>query len=378
MNILIATDKFKDALPASSVCNFLKKGILQTFPDANCSLLPLADGGEGTLESLQTALGGVFKNVKVFDPYFRNIIAPYLYLEDSKIAVIEMARASGIELIEPKDRNCLKTTSYGTGQQIIDAIKNGAREIILTVGGTATNDAGIGIASALGFKFLDEQNREVIPIGENLTKITQICTTYLFESLSEVKFTIATDVTNSFYGEKGAAYVFARQKGAADDDIILLDEGLRKFATVLENNYFNNPQSLIGAGAGGGVAGGLACLLNAEIISAASWILQINKFSQLLENNVILITGEGKVDSQTWDGKLISEILIMAQNAKVPVVVVCGTLQGINEIVAQPAVLYATSILKEPLTLPEAIKQSPQLIENQGILLGKLLSKITL
>ena len=174
MNILIATDKFKDALSANGVCSSLEKGILQTFPTAICSLLPLADGGEGTLESIKTALGGTLESVKVLDPYFRNIIATYLFFQDSNTAIIEMARASGIELVVQKDRNCLKTTSYGTGELIMNAIRKGAKNIILTVGGTATNDAGIGIASALGFKFLDAHNEVLSPIGENLIKIRHI------------------------------------------------------------------------------------------------------------------------------------------------------------------------------------------------------------
>jgi glycerate kinase len=378
MNILIAPDKFKDALSAFEICQCLKKGILQTFPNANCTLLPLADGGEGTLESINAVLESNFITLKVLDPFLRTISASYLYIEEKQIAIIEMARASGIELVEPKSRNCLKTSSYGTGQLINHAFQRGAKQIILTVGGTATNDAGIGIASALGYKFLDENGRDLIPFGENLIKIKSIDSSKVSPDLLKVKFTIATDVTNPFHGYKGAAYVFARQKGADEQGIKILDTGLENFAEVLTNSFGINPQNLIGSGAGGGVAGGLTCILNAEIISAASWIIEINKIAEILTKTDILITGEGKIDSQTWDGKLISQLLKTAETSKVPVILICGTLQDIEFIAQQSGILYATSILKNPISLKEALLETAVSVENQGALLGLLLSKITL
>lgn len=376
MKILIAPDKFKDALSAGDICTFLEKGILTTFPEAKCILLPLADGGEGTLESLNTNLTGEFINVETTDPLQRKISATYLFVEKNKTAIIEMARASGIELLLPKERNCLKNSSYGTGILIKDAIQKGANEIVFTVGGTATNDAGMGIASALGFEFLDENEQILTPIGENLIKVKKVETANVLKELSTVKFTIATDVTNPFYGENGAAYVFARQKGADDEGIEFLDKGLQNFAEVLEKQFGQNPQNLVGSGAGGGVSGGLAVLLNAKIISAASWILEINNTEELLKNSDILITGEGKVDSQTWDGKLISQLLAKANQVNVPVIIICGTLQDIPTVAKQKGILYATSILNAPISLEEALKETPQLVENQGILLGNLLKKI--
>jgi glycerate kinase len=376
MKILIAPDKFKDALNAGDICTFLEKGILTTFPEAQCTLLPLADGGEGTLESLNTTLKGEFIIVETTDPLQRKVSATYLFVEKTKTAIIEMARASGIELLLPQERNCLKTSSYGTGMLIGNAIQKGANEIILTVGGTATNDAGMGIASALGFDFLDEDEQILTPIGENLIRVDKVETAKILKGLSKVKFTIATDVTNPFYGKSGAAHVFARQKGADDEGIQFLDNGLKNFAEVLEKQFNQNPQNLVGSGAGGGVSGGLAVLLNAEIISAASWILEINNTEELLKNTDILITGEGKVDSQTWDGKLISQLLEKANQANVPVIIICGTLQDIPTVAKQKGVLYATSILNAPISLEKALKETPQLLENQGMLLGNLLRRL--
>ena len=377
MKILIAPDKFKDALSAGEICIFLEKGIVTTFPEAKCTLLPLADGGEGTLESLNKNLKGEFINVETTDPLQRKISATYLFVEKTKTAIIEMARASGIELLLPIERNCLKTSSYGTGMVIKNAIGKGAENIILTVGGTATNDAGMGIASALGFIFFDENEQILAPIGENLIRVDKVGTANILKGLSNLKFTIATDVTNPFYGESGAAHVFARQKGADNEGIQFLDKGLQNFAEVLEKQFGQNPQNLIGSGAGGGVSGGLAVLLNAQIISAASWILEINNTEKLLKNSDILITGEGKVDSQTWDGKLISQLLAKANQANVPVIIICGTLQDIPTVAKQKGVLYATSILNAPISLEQALKETPQLVENQGILLGNLLKEFS-
>ncbi|CAH0997747.1 Glycerate 3-kinase [Emticicia aquatica] len=378
MNILIAPDKFKDAASAIDVCIALKKGILNTFPSAKCSLLPLADGGEGTLESIAMVLGADWKYIEVLDPLFRPVSACYLYIPEKKIAIIEMARASGIELLTPKERNCLITSSYGTGILIKDAIKIGAEEIVITVGGTATNDAGIGIASALGFRFFDKNNQELPPIGENLIKIDKIDDNNVLEKIKTIKFIIATDVENPFYGNKGAAFVFARQKGADDAAIIDLNSGLFSFAKLLDKFSNINPQDIAGSGAGGGVGGGLACLFNAQIISAAEWILTLNNVSEVITENQILITGEGKVDSQTWDGKLISKLLQMADNAKVPVMIICGTLQDIDILALQNNIIYANSILNKPMTLDDALTNTNTLIEQQGILLGKLLSTLSL
>ncbi len=374
MNILIAPDKFKDAASATDIAQALASGIKQTFSKANCHLLPLADGGEGTLDCLALALGAEWKYVDVEDPLFRPIRAGYLFHSNRKLAIIEMARASGIELIKREERNCLITTSIGTGQLIVDAIANGAKEIMLTIGGTATNDAGIGVAMALGFQFLDKNGQVLNPIGENLANICQIDDKNVLPNLKNITFTIATDVENLFHGERGAAFVFARQKGADEKGIRYLNEGLINFANILEIYSGKNPQKIKGSGAGGGVSGGLACLLHAKIISAAHWILSVNEVQKLLTESHILITGEGRVDAQTWDGKLISQLLLLAKEAHVPVVVICGTLQDTDVLASQENIIYAHSILNEPMSLSEALSNTISLVEKQGMLLGKFLT----
>ena len=277
MKILIATDKFKDSLTALEVCEGLKQGILHTFPTVEIEILPLADGGEGTLETLQTVWGGQFISCEVKDPLSRKINANYLWIEEKQTAIIEMARASGIELLKQNERNCLITSTYGTGELINNALEKGAIEIILTVGGSATNDAGIGMASALGYEFLDKFDCILEPIGKNLSEIFTIISKNIHPKLLQTKFTVATDVSNPFYGNEGAAYVFSPQKGADNQAVESLDLGLQNVNQLIKKDFNIDLQTISGSGAGGGIGGGAVAFLKAEIKSAAQWILEINQ-----------------------------------------------------------------------------------------------------
>ena len=378
MKILIATDKFKDSLTAQQVCEALKRGILRTLPAATIELLPLADGGEGTLETLRSVWEGEFVSCKVHDPLNRKIKAEYLWIEKTFTAIIEMARASGIELLKPNERNCLITNTYGTGELIIDAIRKGAKEIILTVGGSATNDAGIGMASALGYKFYNKKGEILDSIGLNLKEISTINIQSVNPKLFEVKFTVATDVSNPFYGKQGAAFVFSAQKGADDKAVKDLDLGLRNIHKLIKNDFKIDLQKVRGSGAGGGIGGGAVAFLRAEIKSAAQWILEINQFETKLKKVDLLITGEGKIDSQTWQGKLISQLVLQAETTQTLVILVCGTLEDIESIINKKNILYASSVLNAPMNLEIALENALELVENHGVLLGKLLDGMKL
>ncbi len=378
MKILIATDKFKDSLTAKEVCEGLQKGILRTFPSAKIEILPLADGGEGTLETLQSVWGGKFINCKVHDPLLRKIQANYLWIEEKKTAIIEMARASGIELLIPNERNCLITSSFGTGELINDAIEKGSTEIILTVGGSATNDAGIGMANALGYEFLDKNNQILKPIGKNLKEISTINIRKIQPKLSQIRFIVATDVSNYFYGKAGAAFVFAPQKGADYQAVRKLDLGLQNINQLIKKDFKVDLQNIAGSGAGGGIGGGAVAFLKAEIKSAAQWILEINQVENKLKKVDLLLTGEGKIDSQTWQGKLISQLVLQAEKAQTPVILVCGTLHDVKSIIAQKGILFASSILDEPMKLEKALENALELVENYGALLGKMLEGVQL
>ena len=373
MKILIATDKFKDSLTAKQVCEGLQRGILRTFPSAKIEILPLADGGEGTLETLQSVLGGEFIECEVNDPLSRKIKANYLWIKEKQTAIIEMARASGIELLKQNERNCLITSTYGTGELINNALEKGAKEIILTVGGSATNDAGIGMATALGYEFFNKKSKILAPIGGNLAEISLINIEKIHPKLSQTNFIVATDVSNPFYGKEGAAYEFSPQKGADNQAVKALDLGLQNLNQLIKKDFNIDLQTVSGSGAGGGIGGGAFAFLKAEIKSAAQWILEINQIGNKLKNVDLLITGEGKIDSQTWKGKLISQLVLQAEMTETPVILVCGTLHDVESIIAKHGIIYASSILNEPMNLEKALKNALELVENHGALLGKLL-----
>lgn len=375
MRILIAPDSFKDALPAPLVCEYLRRGLLRTFPAARCRLLPLADGGEGTLETLAVALGGEFVTAPAHDPLFRPIEAAYLWLPDSATAVVEMARASGLERLALAERDAARTTTLGTGELLAHALDRGARHLVLTVGGSATTDGGLGLAAALGYGFFDADNRPVPPTGAHLGRVHRIDRARVHPRLAAATCRIATDVTIPFYGPAGAAYMFAAQKGADAAAIAGLDAGLRAFAGVLRDTFGLDVQGLPGSGAGGGVGGGAACFLRADIGSAADWVLEVTGADQLLQAADVLITGEGRIDAQTWQGKLLGRLLARAAARRVPVVLVCGALLDADAVLADPNVRYATSILTEPLALTDALRRTPALLETQGRLLGRLLAQ---
>lgn len=378
MNILLAFDSFKDALPASSVCQSLHRGLAQTFPDATYQIVPLADGGEGTLDALHAAVPSEWISCPVSDPLGRPITARYLWLTNTQTALVELAQASGLERLTHAERNCLYTSTFGTGQLMADALKRGCTDLILTVGGSATNDAGLGIAAALGYGILDAAGQPVSPTGEHLPTVhTLVPPAWLTEN-SPVNLRVLTDVINPFCGPTGAAHVFGEQKGADFATRQYLDEGMQQLTTVFEQTLGKNIRQLPGAGAAGGVAGGMAALFDASIMPTTDYLFAVLDIRSKLRQANLLITGEGRVDAQSWQGKLVSGLLALAREEHVPVMLVCGTLQDTRQVLAQPGVLYATSILPGPMSLETALTQTPQLLEEQGIRLGALLSGVQL
>jgi glycerate kinase len=319
VHVLISPDKYKGSLFASQVCVALEKGIKKRRPKTVFTTLPLADGGEGTLEVIQQLHGGTWISVDTFDPLMRPIQADYLWLADQKTAYIEMARASGLALLSPKERNPLKTSTFGTGVMIADALKRGVTHIILTIGGSATNDAGIGMAAALGWTFLDEAGVALEPIGENLVKIASIGSPLAVDC----SFTVVTDVENPLAGPTGAAHVFAAQKGATATAIKQLDKGLNNIAS-----FFGSIASEPGAGAAGGLGAGARYFLNAKIVAGSSWVMDKVHFNRALLKADFIITGEGKIDSSTWGGKVVSEVVKRCDKVFKQTILVSGAFEG--------------------------------------------------
>ncbi len=312
------------------------------------------------------------------DPLGRSITARYLWLTSTQTALVELAQASGLERLTHAERNCRYTSTLGTGQLMADALNRGCTDLILTVGGSATNDAGLGIADALGYTILDAAGQPVSPIGENLAAVhTLVPPAWLTEN-PPIRLRILTDVTNPFCGPTGAAHVFGEQKGADSATRHYLDEGMEHLASVFERTMGKNIRQVPGAGAAGGVAGGMAALFDASIIPATDYLFAVLNIRDKLRQADLLITGEGRVDAQSWQGKLVSGLLALAREEHVPVILVCGTLQDTRQVLAQPGVLYATSIMPGPMLLETALTQTPQLLEEQGLRLGALLSGVQL
>lgn len=319
VHVLISPDKFKGSLSASQVCVALEKGIKKRRPKTVFTSLPLADGGEGTLEVIQQLHGGTWISADTFDPLMRPIQAEYVWLADQKTAYIEMARASGLALLSVKERNPLETSTFGTGMLIADALKRGATHIILTIGGSATNDAGIGMAAALGWTFLDGEGATLDPVGENMIRIASISAA----KPAFCSFTVLTDVSNPLAGSAGAAYVFAAQKGASPLAIKQLDKGLNNIAS-----FFGSIASEPGAGAAGGLGAGARYFLNARIVAGSSWIMDKVHFNRALLKADFIITGEGKIDSSTWGGKVVSEVVKRCDKVFKQTILVSGAFEG--------------------------------------------------
>ncbi len=328
MNILICPDKFKDSLKAFDVAKALKIGIHSILPNANVLCLPLADGGEGTLDALENLTPLQKIRLSVRNPLFKSIKAHYLYDENAHAAYIEMALASGIELLKPFERNPLLTSTYGTGELILHAIQKGAKRVYLFVGGSATNDGGMGMATALGYEFLDEHKHPLEGIGNNLGRIHSIKKSRLDEKLKEIDFFVATDVANPLTGPNGASAIFGPQKGANQEMIKYLDNSLNILHTtcVRDLGASRGIRDGAGSGAAGGLGAGAQYFLHAKIISGADYLLEKYQFDQLITSFDLVITGEGKIDEQTWGGKLISKVLETASNKSIILVAgICET-----------------------------------------------------
>lgn len=356
MRILIAPDSFKDALPAVEVCRAIEKGILKADETSTIIQFPLADGGEGTAGILAWHNEGEMVKASFSDPLMRKIEAQYGISADGKTAFIESAETAGLQLLKSTERNCMNTTTFGTGEMIRHAIKSGARKIILGLGGSATNDAGMGMATALGYRFFDENEVELEPVGKNLSKVVRIDETELMPDLKNVEFVTLYDVHNPLYGEKGAAFVFAPQKGANAEEVELLDEGLQHFALKLKTSFLVETETIKGAGAAGGMGAGVVAFLNARLVPGIEYVLEATGFEKQLEDAGLVITGEGTIDEQSLDGKVIRGVAALAAKHGVPVIAFCGKLEIENEQIEKLGLLAAFSIIQKPVSLEVAIE----------------------
>jgi len=362
MKILITPDSFKDCLTASQVCDAICAGVSSAAPDAEIVCVPMADGGEGTMQALVDGLGGRFVECKVEDPLGRTIKAEF-GLTNNGIAVIEMAQASGLTLLTPEERDPLKTTTYGTGQLIKIAMDHGARDFIIGLGGSATNDGGAGMAKALGFRFLDELGDELPDGGAALSGLDLIDTSEVDLRIKSCRFTIACDVDNPLLGPRGASVVFGPQKGASPDDVEALDLALSRYAEIIAYCMDVDVKAIPGAGAAGGLGAGCIAFLQAELKKGIDIVIDAVDLKEKIQNSALVITGEGRTDEQTFRGKTVFGVAEAAFQMGIPVIVISGSYsKKANELLHHGvARLYA--IMEDGMTLDEAMRDSSKLLK---------------
>ncbi len=323
--IILVPDSFKGTMDSIEVCEIMEKAIKEIFPQTETVKIPMADGGEGTVDAFLTALGGRKIRLEVIGPLFKPVKSFYGILPDGDTAIIEMAAASGLVLAGDQI-NPWNTTTYGTGQLIKDALDRGCRKIIIGIGGSATNDGGIGVAAALGVRFLDKGGREIPLTGQGLGMIEHIDISQKDERLDDCEIIVACDVTNPLYGPDGAAYVYAPQKGADEHMVKLLDNNLRHFAKVLNKDLRICIDTVPGTGAAGGLGAGLMAFANATLRSGIKILLEAVKFDEVAKDADLIITGEGRIDGQSLKGKVPVGIGQRALKIGVPVIAIVGSI----------------------------------------------------
>ena len=329
MKVLIAPDSFKESLEALDVCHAIQSGFSQVFPDADYKLLPMADGGEGTSAVLSYVLGGRWKEVRVHDPLMRPITAKYLLLPDAT-AVIEVAQACGLHLLTADERNPVIASSYGVGELIEDALEEGAKRIVIGLGGSATNDAGLGMLMALGITFHDINDSLLTHGGGALASLHKLDNTSLHAKISDTIFEVACDVTNPLCGLLGASAVFGPQKGACPEQVNILDEALSHFATICGQHGYEDCQHVAGAGAAGGLGYAMMTFFKAQLKSGFDTVAEVAHLSQHIAEADLVITGEGKLDAQTAMGKVAGGISQIAKASRTPVIAICGSVDGLK------------------------------------------------
>ena len=360
MRIIAAPNAFKGSMSAIDAAEAMKQGILAAFPECDVVCIPVADGGDGLTEIMVQALSGKLVEKTVKGPRMQDCLAPFCLTEN--IAVIEMARASGLALIPKDQQDPTKTSTYGTGELIAAALETGVRRIIVGLGGSATCDGGIGMAAALGYKFLSKEGEELEPNGGNLHRIHSIDRGGVDKRLSETVVQGICDVTNPLVGEHGASYVYSPQKGATPEQVKLLDDGLRNLADVIKREMGIDISQMPGAGAAGGVGGGFHAFLHAELKKGIDLVIDIVELKKNLRGADLVLTSEGQIDFQTKFDKAPAGVARAAKEANVPCIAICGGVgDRINEL-HDIGINAVFSICKGPQTLQSAMENGPQLL----------------
>ncbi|WP_206760630.1 glycerate kinase [Halobacillus yeomjeoni] len=362
MKVIVAPDSFKGSMSSTEAAASIKEGLQAYDPDMTVKTIPMADGGEGTVDALLSILGGTRIEKEVFDPLGREITASYGWINHTKTAVVETAAASGLPLLDTQELNPMETSTYGTGQLIADALERGAEKIILGLGGSATVDAGTGCFQALGVHFLNDKGEKLDMCGDSLSSVSNIETDSMHPRMSEVEWTIASDVTNPLLGEKGAVAVFGPQKGVTQEQLPIFEQKMTQYASVVEDHTTKKCRHINGSGAAGGFGFTLFSLLDQpEVESGFRLIAEWSDLKGHLADADLVITGEGKMDSQSLYGKVPVGIAQMAKEAEVPCIALTGKVEGDLVAAKSEGLQVILPIVDEPMSLEEAMSRGKEL-----------------
>ncbi|HAY52969.1 glycerate kinase [Schleiferilactobacillus harbinensis] len=377
MKFVLAPDSFKGGRSAIEVATAMKTGLSKVFPDAEYDLVPMADGGEGTVQSLVDATHGEIINVSVTGPLGNQVIARYGMLGDGTTAAIEMAQASGIQYVDDTTHNPMITTTYGTGEMILDALDHGAKEIILGIGGSATNDGGAGMAQAIGVHLRDIEGNELEYGGGQLDKLATIDTREIDPRIPKTKILIASDVTNPLVGETGSSAVFGPQKGATPEMVKILDANLAHYAAVIKHELNKDLAEAPGAGAAGGLGAGLMAFTNSQMEKGVDIVIEYTHLKERAKDADFVFTGEGGIDSQTQYGKTPFGVALATKSVapKAPVIVLSGNIgDGLNVLYRPDAIDAIFPTATAAKSLEKAIADAASDIEMVSENIGRLIA----
>ena len=376
MKIAIAPDSFKGILTASEAAASIEQGLRKAFNDCEILKIPMADGGEGTVQAMVDASGGKIVSLEVSDPLGRKIKADYGIMGDGTTAVIEMAAASGLPLLSQEERNPLETTTFGTGELILDALKRGAGRVIIGIGGSATVDGGSGMACALGARFLDEKGGELSGTGGNLGQIRTVDASRMEAGIKDAEFLVACDVTNPLLGNDGAARVYGPQKGASPEMVETLEKGLTNFSRIIRKDIGKNIANEPGAGAAGGLGAGLMAFLNASLRPGIDIVIDTVGLQQRLEKCDLVITGEGRLDHQTTFGKTPAGVARTAGKLGIPVSAIGGQVGNNTSNIHSCGIAAYFSALRSPMSDEEIEEKAEEMLAECSEQVGRLIQII--
>ena len=363
MKFVLAPDSFKESMTSKEACNAMERGIKKVIKDAECIKVPMADGGEGTVEALVEATNGSILNIVVKDPLGKDTEAKFGILGNSKTAIIEMAEASGIALIDREKRNPMITTTYGTGEIIKHALDLGVERIVIGIGGSATNDGGIGMVQALGGKFLDENGKELPFGGGELNRLHKIDISGLDKRLKNIEIEVACDVTNPLCGPKGASHVFGPQKGATEEMVLKLDSNLNHYSKKIKECLGKDIKDIEGAGAAGGLGAALVAFLDGKLKRGIELVIKHTALEEKLENADFLFTGEGSIDSQTICGKTPMGVALVAKKKGIKTIAFGGRILEGTENLYSIGVTSIFGITPGAISLDKALKDGEKNLE---------------